>query len=338
MKASMAAAAVGVNTGVLARAGGCGDASGRKNLTESDYRGMCTGNMLRMGHCAPAVMRTILDISNRKEDWPVRLVAGFPGGVGNTGFECGGLTSPVAMLGLSCGMDAMHEGLPLVICRGRDYLRRFVDFNRTCLCSEIQAKGMMSCMRAMRHAPELFVKTISGKSLEPDGGEMKALVSAYSYFKLKKFHCANSVFEGLKDIIHVDRDLLSSASGFIGGTLFTGMSCGAFVAGVMAVGLSLGEIEDSRLRVMRMIALMMTGGEALRDDVNKFNRIMNTGHRMSEWFTKEYGSTRCRAITRCDFSNPDGARSFQGSNQIERCRKIAGGAARWARDIITRPA
>lgn len=310
-----------------------------KTLADGAYRGMCMSNMLKMGHCAPAVMQTVLDISNRKEDWPVKLVAGLPGGIGNTGFECGGLTSPVAMLGFSYGPDAMRDGLPLAICKGRDYMRRFVDFNTTCLCSQIQGRGMISCMRAMRHAPELFVKTLSEESLEAVAGmEKKALVSSYSYFKRKKFHCANAVFEELRDIIHVDRDLLSSACGFIGGTLFTGRSCGAFTAGVMAVGLSLGEIEDSRLRVMRMIALMMTGGDALRDDVNKFNKIMNTGHRMSEWFTEEYGSTQCRAITRCDFSNPADAQSFQGNNQIERCRKIARGVARRAREIITRPA
>jgi len=38
-------------------------------------------NLLTMGHCAPAVMRTILDLREREEDWLVRLVAGLPGGV-----------------------------------------------------------------------------------------------------------------------------------------------------------------------------------------------------------------------------------------------------------------
>ncbi len=310
-----------------------------KTLTDSSYRGMCMGNMLRMGHCAPAVMRTILDISDRGEDWPVKLVAGLPGGIGNTGFECGGLTSPVAMLGRSCGLEAMHEGLPLVIYKGRDYFQRFVDFNKTCLCSEIQGKGMTACMRAMRHAPELFVKTVSGEGIEDiSGKEREALTSLYSHFKAKNFHCANTVFEKLKDLIRVDRELLSCGSGFIGGTLFKGMTCGAFAAGVMAVGLALGEIENSRFRVIRMIALMMTGGDALRDDINKFNRIMNTGNRMSEWFTKEFGGTQCRDITRCDFSNLSGVKSFQRDKRIERCRRIADSVSRRAREIITHPA
>ncbi len=340
MKASLAPAVVGIDRGVPAFAGVRGDASGKKTLTDSDYRGVCMGNMLRMGHCAPAVMRTILDISDRREDWPVRLVAGLPGGIGNTGFECGGLASPVAMLGDSCDLEAMHEGLPLVLYKGRDYLRRFVDCNKTCLCSEIQGKkGMMACMRAMRHSPEMFAKTMSDESVKAiPGEERKALASLYSHFKAKKFHCANTVFEKLKDLIRVDRDLMSCGSGFIGGTLFKGMTCGAFTAGVMAVGLALGEIENSRLRVIRMIALMMTGGDALRDDINKFNRIMNIGHRMSEWFMKEYGSTQCRDITRCDFSDLSGVKGFQRGKRIEQCRKIADSVARRVREIITHPA
>jgi hypothetical protein len=31
----------------------------------------------------------------------------------------------------------------------------------------------------------------------------------------------------------------------MGGTLFMGRTCGAFIAGVMAIGLEAGEIEDS---------------------------------------------------------------------------------------------
>ena len=35
-------------------------------------------------------------------------------------------------------------------------------------------------------------------------------------------------------------------SGFVGGTVFTGMTCSALTAGVMAMGVALGEIENSR--------------------------------------------------------------------------------------------
>jgi len=45
---------------------------------------------------------------------------------------------------------------------------------------------------------------------------------------------------------------------------------------------------------------MMAGGNAFSDHLNKFNRIMNIGERMSKWFTKEFGSTLCREITQCE--------------------------------------
>ena len=59
--------------------------SGRK------YYRYALANLLRMGHCAPTVMKTILDISPAEKEWLVRLSAGMPGGIGNTGFECGGV-------------------------------------------------------------------------------------------------------------------------------------------------------------------------------------------------------------------------------------------------------
>jgi hypothetical protein len=40
-----------------------------------------------MGHCAPTVMQTVLDASASEVTWPVRLTAGLPGGIGNTGGE-----------------------------------------------------------------------------------------------------------------------------------------------------------------------------------------------------------------------------------------------------------
>lgn len=50
-------------------------------------------NLLRMGHSAPTVMQTLLDVSETEAEWLVRLTAGLPGGIGNTGAECGGVTA-----------------------------------------------------------------------------------------------------------------------------------------------------------------------------------------------------------------------------------------------------
>ena len=80
------------------------------------------------------------------------------------------------------------------------------------------------------------------------------------------------VVQQLGDTIPVDQELIDASSAFIGGTLFKGITCSAYTAGVMAIGMKLGEIENSYLRVTRMLALMMSGGNTFPDGLNKFNR------------------------------------------------------------------
>jgi hypothetical protein len=47
-------------------------------------------NLLKMGHCAPSIMQTILDGAGDEKDWLVKLMAGMPGGIGNTGTNAAG--------------------------------------------------------------------------------------------------------------------------------------------------------------------------------------------------------------------------------------------------------
>jgi hypothetical protein len=70
------------------------------DIPAEELRERSLSNLLRMGHCAPTVMQTMLDASDIEADWLVLLVAGLPGGIGNTGGECGGLTAPLALMGL----------------------------------------------------------------------------------------------------------------------------------------------------------------------------------------------------------------------------------------------
>jgi hypothetical protein len=109
----------------------------------------------------------------------------------------------------------------------------------------------------------------------------------------------------------------------MGGTLLKGMTCSAYVAGVMAVGLKIAEIENSRPRVLRMIGTMAMGGDPFGDDMNRFNRIMNIGRRMSKRFVNEFGSTQCYEITQCDFSRMVDVMKYTESGCITRCAGIA---------------
>jgi hypothetical protein len=166
------------------------------------------------------------------------------------------------------------------------------------------------------------------------GETREAFRLLYSHLSDNGFHCAHAVLNHMGDTIPVTRELLDGTSGFIGGTVFKGLTCSAFTAGVMAVGLKLGEIEDSYLRVIRMLVTMIIGGNALADHMNKFNRSMNIGNRMSKWFTKEFGSTLCREVTQCDFSSLGDVNRYIGKGSVTTCKIIAEKVARQAERII----
>jgi hypothetical protein len=102
----------------------------------------------------------------------------------------------------------------------------------------------------------------------------------------------------------------------------------------MVLGLAIGEIEGSRLRVLRMIGKMAAGSDAFADDVNKFNRTMNLGDRLAKWFTGTFGSTQCRGITGCDFSTTAGVNQYIDADGVARCQVIAQQVAARAERMI----
>ncbi|HEX7494383.1 MAG TPA: C-GCAxxG-C-C family protein [Bacteroidales bacterium] len=305
--------------------------------TKIMYRRRGLSNLLKMGHCAPAVMQTILDMGNSNEEWLVRMTAGLPGGIGNTGFECGGITAPLIQLGLEYGLSTNNGGLPTVIYAGHDYGQRFRKCNNALLCKEIlgDRRVPLPCIKVVRHASELYIQTKSKNNTEAISGETKEAYNLmYSHLSTNCFHCAHSVLKHLSDSIPVTRELLDGTSGFIGGTVFKGLTCSAFTAGVMAVGLKLGEIENSHLRVFRMLATMIGGGNAFADHMNKFNRLMNIGNRMSKWFKKEFGSTLCHEVVQCDFSSLENVHRYIEKGSVTNCKIIAEKVAKQAEMII----
>jgi C_GCAxxG_C_C family probable redox protein len=305
--------------------------------TKMMYRRRGFSNLLKMGHCAPAVMQTLQDLGNTKEEWLVRMTAGLPGGIGNTGFECGGITSPLIQFGMEHGLNAKNDGLPNVIYAGHDYIHRFQKCNNSLMCKEIlgDRRVPLPCIKVVRHAPELYRQTNcidDTGAIPPEAREAYRLL--YSHMSSNCFHCSHAVLKHMVDTIPVTQELLDGTSGFIGGTAFKGFTCSAFAAGLMAVGLKLGEIENSHFRVVRMLSIMIAGGNAFADHLNKFNRLMNIGHRMSKWFTKEFGSTLCREITQCDFSASGDVQRYIGNGSVNTCKIIAEMVARQSKKII----
>jgi C_GCAxxG_C_C family probable redox protein len=304
---------------------------------EPAYRARSLNNLLRMGHCAPAVMQTVLEITHTEQEWLVRLMAGMPGGIGNTGFECGGITSPLVLLGLRNGLREMHNGLPLIFDQGHAYYRDFCDENGAPFCKVIQnPRFPVGCIHAVRHSAEILAKILENdnRSAIPVA-QRQAYARLYAHLKQNDFHCAHAVFQYLGDTVPVNPELLEATSAFMGGTLFKGLTCSAFTAGVMAIGLKIGDIENSYLRVARMLALMVSGGDAFGDELNKFNRALNRGHRLSKWFRAEFGSTQCQAITQCDFSCQAGVEKYILSDGISRCRRIAKMVAEQVQSSLT---
>jgi C_GCAxxG_C_C family probable redox protein len=293
------------------------------------YRRQSLSNLLRMGHCAPTVMQTLLDVSGTQKEWLVKLSAGMPGGIGNTGFECGALTSPLAFMGLRYGLSEMNGDLPAIFDKGHALCQRFLECHKTLRCKEIRGKDRFPrhCIRPVCLSPELYLTIITNNNRDADAIPAEARESyrrIYAHWVKKNFHCAQAVLDHLQHYTPSEyQDLFDATSAFMGGTLFMGMTCSAFTAGVMVVGLRSGEIENSRLKVIRMLIRMTFGGDAFDENINRFNRSMNAGYRMAKWFRHEFGSTQCQAITKCDFSTQAGVSKYIESDCATRCREIA---------------
>src|SRR4030065_2951084 len=104
------------------------------------YYPYAAANLLRKCPCRPTVMQTILDISSTEKEWLVRLSAGMPGGIGNTGFECGAVTSPLALLGIRYGLREVDRGLPVIFDKGHALCQHFLACHKTLNCREIRGK------------------------------------------------------------------------------------------------------------------------------------------------------------------------------------------------------
>jgi len=283
-------------------------------------------NLFRMGHCAPTVMRTLGETYAPGEDWLVTLSAGMPGGIGNTGHECGAVTSSLVMLGLRYGLRDVDDGLPIIFDRSHTLCQRFLDRRKTLQCEEIRGDDRFPrhCIPPIVAAPGLFSEVVAGDhrdSIATDARRAHACM--YSHMTQNCFHCAQAVFLRLQDGTEQPQELMDATSAFIGGTAFMGLTCSAFTAGVMALGLSRGEVENSVPRVVRMLAMMTFGGNALRADVNKFNPSLMRGYRLSRWFAHEFGSTQCQAITQSDFGTASGVEDYVRNARITSCVAIA---------------
>ncbi|MGZ8982119.1 MAG: C-GCAxxG-C-C family protein, partial [Burkholderiaceae bacterium] len=166
-------------------------------MSAEELRRRSVGNLLRMGHCAPTVMQTMLDASDAEAKWLVLLMAGLPGGIANTGGECGGLTAPLVQMGLRHGREETVDGLPLVVDKGHDLLGRFTARCGTTQCREIlgDARVPLRCIGVVREAPTMCAQCLAASTehaIAPDA--RRAYRELYEHWQQQGFHCADAVF------------------------------------------------------------------------------------------------------------------------------------------------
>ncbi len=281
-------------------------------------------NTLRMGHCAPAVMRTLMEIEGIPFDRMVLLSSGLPGGIGNLGRECGGITSSILFLGKDSNSWIKPGVIPPVLTQGRYFMEYFKKSNGSFFCTDIRkAGGMKNCIKAICTSPEAAIDIKSGSCGKPfllNKKTLDAFSTLQESFRASSFHCAHTVLRALKDLMTINDMMLNSSWGFIGGTLLTGNTCGALVAGVFAIGMLTGEIENSYFRVIKMH--LSSKEKASSFDANKFNRAMFTGQKLGHWFERRFGSISCRLLTKTDFESPIDVKKYIQKGGIEYCRSV----------------
>lgn len=293
-------------------------------------------NFSRMGHCAPTVMKTLLDAAHVDAEWLIKLTAGLPGGIGNTGGECGGVTAPLVLLGLRAA-EPEHRRLPTVVRQGQALMRHFTEQQGTIRCREIRgdARVPLRCVRVVQQAPEVYASALEEESIDllPTEQEQAQGVLC-AHWLTRDFHCAHAVFRGMSDARFASDALRAASSAFVGGTAMSGGTCSALTAGVMSLGLALGTIEDSRPRVLRMIVTMALDGDAFANSLNAFNEVMNLGHDLATWFRSEFGSTCCRELTGCNLGCKADVERYMERDGTRQCCAMAEAVARRAESMI----
>jgi C_GCAxxG_C_C family probable redox protein len=282
-------------------------------------------------------MKTLLDATGADASWLVRLVSGLPGGIGNSGNECGGITAPLVVLGMRHARDPAEDGVPVVVSKGRALLQEFRADHGTCACREILVLGRLPlrCPGVVRLAPERCVAIDGrpcGAALSPEA--RRACARLHAHLVERDFHCAHAVLREAAGAEEVAPALLDATAAFVGGTAYAGLTCSALAAGVMLLGLAHGNAEHSPRRVLRAMVAMASGGHAFAGDLQAVNGAMDEGHALATWFTARFGSAGCREITGCDLSTEPGVRGFIESDGVSRCRELARAVAARTRAMI----
>jgi len=291
-------------------------------------------NLARMGHCAPAIMQTLLEQNEIRNDNMVLYAAGLAGGIAGSRTECGALTSPLMFLSFSNWNLSNISGKLDIISKAQSYVKEFIDFNGSPFCINIRQKGMPACRRAIYNHNQQLSKALARPVPLSEESE-----SSYTLllreFGNSNFHCAHNVLRNLDSEFVVNNDLLDASWIFIGGLAMLNCTCGALTAGLMALSSATAKIEDSHSRVAQMNRLLRKGdNKAMDESINNFNRSINLSDDLGLWFRNEFGFTSCYDIWRYDFTKMRDAESFIAGQCMKQCSGIGEKVARKVNSMV----
>ena len=279
-------------------------------------------NYHRMGHCAPSVMQSLLDINNIRNKELVRISGAMAGGIGGPKMECGALTVPLMFLGYHAGIPADINEKLLIIREAQTYYNEFYHNNGSTICTNIRDRHENGCWKAVSGFYNAFMNSLKNTvTLPAETEESYSLL--LKAFNDNGFHCSHSVLNRLNSHVDLNKELYEVSWPFIGGIALLNRTCGALAAGVMALSSSESKIENSYLRVARMNKMLKEDDDrALNDEINEFNRAINSGTELGTWFRKEFGSTTCLKICGYNFAQKRDVANYLSGNCMGRCSLI----------------
>lgn len=279
-------------------------------------------NYHRMGHCAPSVMQSLLDINDTRNKELVRISGAMAGGIGGPKMECGALTVPLMFLGYQKGIPVDINEKLLILREAQTYYNEFYHNNGSTICTNIRDRHENGCWKAVSGFYSAFMNSRQNPLTLP--AETEASYSLLlKAFNDNGFHCSHSVLNRLNSHIGLNKELYEVSWPFIGGIALLNRTCGALAAGVMALSSFEAKIENSYIRVARMNKMLKEDDDrAMNNETNDFNRVINSGTELGTWFRKEFGSTTCLEICGYNFSQKRDVENYLSGNCMSRCSLI----------------
>lgn len=279
-------------------------------------------NYHRMGHCAPSVMETLLEMNHIRDHVMVKTAGALAGGIAGPSMECGALTAPVMFLGYQKGIPEDINDKLMMIRQVQAYYNQFYHYNGSAVCTNIRDRHDNGCWKAISGFYDIFMDC----SQDPGKLSSEAEDSYFlllNSFKGNDFHCSHNVLKKLRSHIDLNRGLRGASWPFIGGIAMLNHTCGALAGGVMALSSSLARIETSFFKVARMNKMLKSNDEnALSSNINEFNNAINKGRELGQWFHREFGSTTCLGICGYNFSQIKDTVKYLSKNCMGKCLLI----------------